>query len=93
MRVDAYNAVSQVYRSNSVSATKKAKNNQLFSDKLEISQEAKAFKTAKAAVDNAPDIRADKVANIKAQIEAGSYNISSEAVADKILENISTLMF
>lgn len=93
MRVDAYNAVSQVYRSNSISATKKAKNEQSFSDKLEISQTAKTFKTAKAAVDNAPDIRADKVAKIKAQIEAGSYNISSEAVADKILENISTLMF
>ncbi len=93
MRIDAYNAVSQVYRSNSTPVVKKADNKKSFSDKLEISQTAKTFKTAKAAVDNAPDIRADKVAQVKAQIEAGSYHISSEAVADKILENISTLIF
>ncbi len=92
MRIDAYNAVSQVYRSNSTPVVKKADNNKSFSDKLEISQTAKTFKTAKAAVDNAPDIRAE-VAQIKAQMEAGSYHISSEAVADKILENISTLIF
>ena len=38
MRIDAYNAVSQVYRSNSTPVVKKADNNKSFSDKLEISQ-------------------------------------------------------
>ena len=35
----------------------------------------------------------DKIADIKARMAAGTYNISSEAVADKILNNISTLTF
>ena len=41
----------------------------------------------------ASDVREDKIADIKARMAAGTYNISSEAVADKILNSISTLTF
>ena len=49
--------------------------------------------TARTAVSKASDVREDKIADIKARMAAGTYNISSEAVADKILNNISTLTF
>ena len=58
MRIDAYNAVSQIYKTSSYS-----KNNKVVTN------------------------------DVKARIQAGTYNISSEDVADKILDRISTLTF
>ncbi|MGN0339970.1 MAG: flagellar biosynthesis anti-sigma factor FlgM [Lachnospira sp.] len=93
MRIDAYNAISQLYQTKSVSSVKKASGTQSFSDRLEFSSTAKSYQTARTAVAEAPDVRMDKIAQIKAQMSAGTYNISSEAVADKILENAETLTF
>lgn len=93
MRIDAYNAISQIYQTNKVSGAKKTSSTASFSDRLEFSQTAKSYQTAKAAVNNAPDVRQDKVAEIKAMMSAGRYNISSEAVADKILSNMNTIAF
>ena len=45
----------------------------------------KDIQTVKAAVKAAPDVRANKVADIKKQIEAGTYNVSGESFADKLL--------
>lgn len=93
MRVDAYNAVSQIYQANSASAVKKADGTHSQNDKLEFSQTAKSYQTAKAAVADASDVRADKVAAIKAQMAAGTYQVDLEAVADKIMGNMDTLTF
>lgn len=93
MRIEAYNAISQMYQTNKVSGAKRIDGATSFSDRLEFSQTAKSYQTAKTAVNDAPDVRQDKVAEIKAKISAGNYNISSEAVADKILANLSTIAF
>lgn len=89
MRIDAYNAVNQIYQTSQIS---KAKTSSV-SDKFEISDTARTYQTARTAVSKASDVREDKIADIKARMAAGTYNISSEAVADKILNNISTLTF
>lgn len=93
MRIDAYNAISKMYQINSVSGTKRVDGVTSLSDKLEFSQTAKSYQTAKAAVYGAPDVRKDKVAEIKARMSAGNYNISSEAIADKLLGNLNTIAF
>ena len=62
-------------------------------DKYELSDTAKVYNTARTAVNEASDVRLDKVNDIKARMSAGTYNISSEAVAYKMLESISTLTF
>ena len=87
MRIDAYNAVNQIYQTSQISKAKATAKTSSASDKFEISQ------TARTAVSAASDVREDKIADIKARMAAGTYNISSEAVADKILNNISTLTF
>ena len=87
MRIDAYNAVNQIYQTSQISKAKTAAKTSSVSDKFEISD------TARTAVSKAFDVREDKIADIKARMAAGTYNISSEAVADKILNNISTLTF
>lgn len=85
MRIDAYNAVSQMYQTSvqnkKVSAEKKVNKD----DKLEISQAGKDINVAKKAIAEAPDVRAERVEMIKKQMAEGTYNVSMEAVADKIL--------
>ena len=42
------------------------------------------FEFAAGAVANSPEVREEKVARIKALFDAGQYNISAEAVAEKL---------
>ena len=84
MRIDAYNAVSQIYN------TSKTKKTQAYSqigatDRFEISQMGKDLQVAKTAVAKTPDVREDVVADIKKRIEEGSYNVSDESFADVLL--------
>ena len=92
MRIDAYSAISQIYQSNS-KVTASGNKVQSSNDKLEISQTAKHYQTAKAAVSETSDIREDKVARIKSEMVAGTYSVSSEAFAEKILNNSRVLSF
>lgn len=93
MRIDAYNAISQVYQTNKQTAPNRNKNVKDTSDRIEFSDTAKTYQTAKTAVDTAPDIREDKVAHIKAMMAAGTYNVSAAKIADKLVNNKSTLTF
>ena len=45
-----------------------------------------SWRRARQAVDAAPDVRADKVAAIKKRIEDGTYSVSPELLARKLLE-------
>jgi len=86
MRIDAFNKVSQLYQTNNVKNTAKAKNGS-FSDMLEISQTGKDYQVARQIVSRTSDIREDRVSDIKRQMEAGTYNISAEEVADKLVNS------
>ncbi len=84
MRIDAYNKVSQLYSTNNVKKTAKPSKTG-FSDKLEISQTGLDYRVAKQAVTQASDAREDRVNEIKKRIESGTYNISMEEVAERIV--------
>ncbi len=86
MRVDAYNKVNQLYQT---SATKKvaSTNKVSSSDSLVISQSGKDYQIAKQAVQNVPDVREDKVAQIKAAMASGTYNVTAEELADKLVDS------
>lgn len=86
MRIDAYNQISQVYKTNGKVKTQKAASTTR-SDKVEISEFGKVLQTAKQAVKNSSDIREDKVADIKSRIDNGTYEVSGESFADKLLQN------
>ncbi len=93
MRIDAYNAISQVYQTSKARPANKTAKTESFSDSFRISAEAKSYSTAKTAVAAAPDVRADKVAQIKAAMENGTYNVSAQDLADKLLGQSRTLAF
>lgn len=84
MRIDAYNKLSRIYNTGSVKKTSKSSGSS-FSDKLEISQKGKDFRVAKEIVSQIPDVREDKINEIKKQMESGTYNIGMKEVADKVV--------
>ncbi len=89
MRIDGLSSVNQVYKTNKAYKTQTA-SKAYGTDKFEISRTGKDMQTAKAAVSAAPDVRADKVADIKARIANGTYNVSSMDLASKLVDNYST---
>ena len=90
MRIEAYNQVAQVYNTNKTVRTQAAKPAQ-GTDKVQISQLGKDFQVAKEAVANAPDIREDKVAKVKEQMAAGTYSVSADDFASKLLDKYSAV--
>lgn len=86
MRIDAYNKISQMYNTSKVASPSKAKESSP-NDKLEISEMGQAIHVAKKAVKDAPDIREDRVNDIKRRIETGTYNVSMEEVADNLIDS------
>ena len=86
MRIDAMNKVSQIYSAN---RTKKSANSNAlsFADTLELSQAGKAVQVAKAAVAAAPEVREDRIAQIKAAMENGTWSVSDNDLADKLLDS------
>ena len=59
-------------------------------EQIAISSKAKDIQKATEAVSTAPDIRTEKVERIKNEIAKGSYRVSTEDLAEKVLENIIT---
>lgn len=86
MRINSINKVDQIYRKtsakNNAASTKKTT-----SDRIEISTMGKDLQIAKKAVSEADDIRWDKVNDIKKRMQSGTYNVSCEEVAEKIVES------
>ncbi|TCO76472.1 flagellar biosynthesis anti-sigma factor FlgM [Marinisporobacter balticus] len=55
-------------------------------DKIEISENARAFQVARNAYKNLPNIRKEKVDLIKEQIASENYNPSAEEVVNSIFD-------
>lgn len=87
MRVDAYNQIQQIYAtSQNKKVDEKKVGKTSFRDELLLSATGLDAQIAKQAVANAPDIREEKVASIKEQIDNGTYEVDTEDFAGKLLE-------
>ena len=87
MRIDAYNQINQIY---GVGRTNKSGKTGYTSgvsstDQVSVSSIGKDMHIAKTALQNVPDIREDRVAELKAKIQSGNYNVSNESFAEKLL--------
>lgn len=51
-----------------------------------ISTKAKDMAKAKAAVDNVPDMREERIAALKAQIASGGYKVDATKIADRMVD-------
>ena len=86
MRIEAYNQVAQLYQTSTTKNTSQAaKANGMGRDEVQISSTGKDYNVAKAALSEAPDIREDLVADIKARLKDGTYDVSADDFAEKLL--------
>lgn len=90
MRIDAFNQISQVYGINGKMKTSQTAKTST-SDVVEISNFGKELAIAKKAVQNSSDVREDVVANFKSQIDKGTYDVSGEDFADKLMEKFGLM--
>lgn len=92
MRIDAYNQIAQLYGVQKTYNTQKSSDTaSMGSDQLSISQAGYSHQAAKAAVSEASDVREDKVARLKAQIQAGTYSVNPEDFASKLFEQYNAV--
>ena len=89
MRIEAYSQIQQVYGNSKVNKTTKTQKTNSVSDSLKISSIGRDIQVAKQAVKEAPDVREDVTAPIKSAIKNGTYDVSGEDFADKLLARLS----
>lgn len=91
MRIDAFNKISELYKASNAKSPAKV-NKGSFSDKLEISQMGKDYQVTKQIVARTPDVREAKINEIKQRMEAGTYHVSIEELADKMIDQYTDQM-
>ena len=68
---------------------KRINENVVLEEKVSISSIARDVKLAKKAIEELPDVREERVRELKDQIEQGTYNVSGEKIAEKMSGDLS----
>lgn len=84
MRIEAYNQIGQVYAPKKTYSPNKASTVSRM-DQVQISSIGKDIQTVKQAVANAPDVRDSIISPIKAKVQNGTYDVSTDDFASKLL--------
>lgn len=85
MRIEAYNQVTQIYNSSRAAKVKSAENVKK-RDEVQISRAGRDYQVAKQAVAEAPDIREDRVIQVRKRMADGTYKVDNREFAAKLLE-------
>ena len=87
MRIGTYNMISQIYGNNTAKKSNTASNTGYasFRDEVSFSSMGKDMQTAKTALATAPDVRESLVNDVKARIKNGTYEVSNEDFATKLM--------
>ena len=90
MRVEAYNQVAQVYKTNKSGKFQSTSSVSQGRDEFQMSSVGRDYQIAKQAVAEASDIREDKVAELKAKVNSDNYSVDTEDFASKLLEKYNS---
>lgn len=85
MRIEAYSQVQQLYNTNKVKKTNEASVAKQ-SDGFQMSKTGKELQIAKKAVESTPDVRSDLVDPIKNKVQNGTYEVSGDSFAERLLQ-------
>ena len=91
MRIESYSQIQSLYQTSRVSNTPKAKTAPVGTDKVSISSIGKDLKTAKDALKASPDVRPELVDSLRSRVQDGTYSVSAESFADKLLKKYQEL--
>lgn len=79
--------VNEVYKTKKVNMSEQVSKVKSKKDVISISNIGKDYQVALKAVKDIPDIRADKVDEIKEQYNSGRYNVNGQDIADRIVKS------
>ena len=97
MKITNYENVANLYKTNQKQNVKnkevlnkaqkinKNENTKTYVDNVELSPEALLLQKVKMAIKETPDVREDKVREIKNKIQSGEYNVTTEMLVEKLL--------
>ncbi|MGD8883878.1 MAG: flagellar biosynthesis anti-sigma factor FlgM [Desulfobacterales bacterium] len=86
VNIDSY--VNQVQDKDKVDATsEQPEKQQTKADTVVLSDMAKTVQEAQTQLESIPDVREEKVAELREQVENGTYEIDAEKIADKMLRD------
>ncbi|MBI4682649.1 MAG: flagellar biosynthesis anti-sigma factor FlgM [Nitrospirae bacterium] len=85
---DLYNKVQDLNKNQEPVKKDNVEKADIDQDKISLSGKAMEIRELKDLIEQLPDIRKDKVEQIKKAVDAGNYNIDSLKVAERILEEI-----
>jgi negative regulator of flagellin synthesis FlgM len=86
VNIESY--VNQVQDKDKVNAqSEQPEKQQKKADTVVLSDMAKTVQEAQTQLESIPDVREDKVAELREQIENGTYEIDAEKLADKMLRD------
>jgi len=91
MRVDAFAQIQSMYNLGNKNKQVKTETSKSFSDQLQISSIGKDLRTAKQAVASSADVREELVGNIKSKIDAGTYSVDSDSLAEKLFAKLGAI--
>lgn len=88
MRIGTYNMINQVYGNKNAKKTNAASSTSYasFKDEVSFSSMGKDMQVAKNALAGVSDVRASRVEELKAKVQSGTYDVSPEAFADKLIK-------
>lgn len=93
MRIEAYNQIASLYKTNKAAKTQKTYGVGAVRDEVQISQIGRDVQIAKQAVAEASDIREDRVAELKTRVQSGNYNVDSGDFASMLLSKYNALQY
>ena len=87
MRIGTFNGINQIYNANSLNKSKytNSTGNMNFKDEVSFSSLGKDMQIAKNALLTTPDVRENLVSDIKSRMDAGTYTVSNEDFAEKLI--------
>ena len=86
VNIDSY--VNQVQDKDKVDATsEQPEKQQTKADTVVLSDMAKTVQEAQTQLESIPDVREEKVAELREQVENGTYEIDANEIADKMLRD------
>ncbi len=91
MRIGTYNMIRQIYGNTGTKKTKTSgtTGSGSFLDQVSFSSMGKDMQTAKTALGNTPDVRESKIQDLKRRIDNGTYDVSVDDFAQKLLDSYS----
>ena len=92
MRIGTINMMSQIYGTGKTAKSgTTAAGFSSFKDEISLSAAGKDMQVAKNALNTVPDVREGKIADIKSRIDNGTYDVSVEDFAAKLMSTYQSV--